>query len=433
MKTHARKQYLKNKCKQLSFFILLTCITCISNAQNEEWHLLPFVPSQTLWDIHCINKDTVIAVGDNGYIIRTSNGGSHWDSIYSGVTYSLFKITFLNDSIGYICGGKGTILKTENSGITWTNISIPISLNFLSMSYINQDTGWIVGGNGAYPYILYGDKGVLIKTTNGGKSWLIDTNYTSVISSVFFLDKDTGYIGLSNNILYKTVNGGLLYDTVIQLSGIFRSIYFCYPQTGYFILSENGGGVYKTNDCGVIWNKIIDFYYPILNAHIFDSCSLYYDWWDNTMGTSSTSSTCVGINYCEDSIFDEFDLSFCAYDFIHVNYGYCIGYGRVNIDYRNCIYKKGEYDHIEEVKNTEMFKIKPNPCNGISVLYGDNFDDVLSLDVVVYNILGQKIHTKIQVNDKEIHIDLSKEKSGVYIVSIKDKNRIIENCKLIKL
>ena len=84
-----------------------------------------FTPSQELWDIHCINEDTVIAVGNNGYIIRTTNGGSYWDSIYSTTNNTLYKVTFVNDSIGYICGTNGTVLKTENCGLNWTTMNTP--------------------------------------------------------------------------------------------------------------------------------------------------------------------------------------------------------------------------------------------------------------------------------------------------------------------
>ena len=412
------------------------CITCISNAQNEGWHLLPFVPSQTLWDIHCVNKDTAVAVGENGYIVRTTNGGSHWDSVYSTTTNTLYKITFLNDTVGYVCGTNGTVLKTTNSGLTWANIGISTSLNFLSMSFINQDTGWIVGGNGTSFFSLYGDKGIYIKTNNGGKKWEIDTNYNSLLTSVFFLDNDTGYLAISNEKLYllKTKDGGKTYDTIQQSNKklsyqAILNIFFIDAKTGFFI---NGADIYKTNNYGLYWDKTVTPSYLIHNAYFLDSCNLYYDWWDNTMG-SSTSNACIGINHCEDSIFDEFDLSDCAYDFLTMEYGYCSGYGKQFENYRNFIYKLGVYDAIKEIESEKNIKVFPNPCTDRSTLTFSTSFNVKTLNIVIYNTLGQRINTDIKVNDQEIQIDLSTEKSGVYFVSIQDKNKIIQNCKLIKL
>ncbi|OQA91046.1 MAG: Ycf48-like protein [Bacteroidetes bacterium ADurb.Bin234] len=448
MKTHTRKQNLKNKFNKLYFFILIMCITCISNAQNEGWHLLPFVPSQTLWDIHCINEDTVIAVGDKGYIIRTTNGGSYWDSIYSTTTNTLYKVTFVNDAVGYICGKNGTVLKTENSGLTWTNIGISTSLNLLSMSFINQDTGWIVGGDEIFPDFPFGSKGLLMKTLNGGQHWHVDTNNTSSVSSVHFLDNDTGYIALNNkdsNFLCKTTDGGLSYDTILRDVHVFsyKDIVFSNAQTGYFLKSINNGGIYKTDDYGLTWLTIVELYYPIFNIRIMDSCNLFYNYWDNTTGTSSLENTIIGINHCTNTKFDEvglknygFNYSYLQifeFDFINLNYGFCVGEGKKDGIDENFILKKGFYDNIRDFKKNNIVKIIPNPCNDKTILFFNSSLDLATLNIDIYNSLGQKTYSQIQINNNEIHVDLSKEKSGVYIVSIKDKNMIIQNCKLIKL
>lgn len=422
--------------KKLTFLFVIMSITYSFYAQEATWHLLPFVPSQTLRDIHCVNKDTAVAVGDNGYIVRTTNGGSYWDSIYSTTTSTLYKITFVNDTIGYVCGKNGTVLKTVNSGLTWTNIGISTSLNFLSMSFINQDTGWIVGGNiEYYPYYFFGDKGIVIKTCNGGESWYIDTNYISAISSICFLDNDTGYIAINNdtsNFLLKTIDGGLTYDIIRLNDKLYydiRNIVFSNPKTGYCIVNLNNEGVYKTDDYGMSWYKIVELYYPILDISIIDSCNLYYSCWDNTVGSSYLSSF-VGINHCTNTtFFDGLNLKFFGFDFININFGFCVG----KANNTNYIYKMGIYDDIMEIKNNDIFNIKPNPCNDVTVLSRNRFYNVLSLDIIVYNSLGQRINSQIQINDNEILIDLSGEKSGFYIVSVRDKNKIIQNCKLIKL
>lgn len=436
-----------NSMKKAIALLLIMCLTYISNAQNEGWHLLPFAPTYQLWDIHCVNEDMAVAVGDNGYIVRTTNGGSHWDSIYSTTTNTLYKITFVNDSIGYICGKNGTVLKTENSGLTWANISISTSLDFSSMSFINQDTGWVVGGM-MDSYFFIGDQGILMKTLNGGKNWHVDTDYTSTVSSVWFLDNDTGYIALNNqdsNVLCKTTDGGLTYDTIQRDEHIYsyKDIVFLNSRTGYFLLSSTGGGVYKTDDYGVTWSKIVELYFPIYNIFSMDSCNLYYNCWDNTAGCSLLENPLVGINHCTNTEFDGLSLKtygfihsylqIFGFDFINMDYGFCVGGDGMYEDVKNFIFKKGAYDAIKEIVKTESVEIIPNPCNDkIAIIFNSSFD-VTTLHVAIYNTLGQRINSQIQINDNEVLIDLSKEKSGGYIVSIKDKNKIIRNCKLIKL
>ncbi|MDY0015852.1 MAG: YCF48-related protein, partial [Bacteroidales bacterium] len=270
--------------KKAVFLFLVMSIAYIVHAQ-EGWNLLPFVPSQTLRDVHCVNKDTVLAVGDYGYIVRTINGGIHWDSIYSTTNNDLYKIKFVNNSIGFICGKNGTLLKTENSGLTWTKIEIPTSLNLLNISFINQNTGWIVGGTGI-PSFLYGNKGVLLKTNNIGMNWEIDTSYNFTLSSVFFIDKDTGYVSMNNYLLTtiaKTTDGGKSFQFIVcdsLVNAYATDICFITPQTGYYIsrCKENDfdkSGIFKTMDYGQTWEKIVKVA-DIVNAYFFDTCILYY-------------------------------------------------------------------------------------------------------------------------------------------------------------
>jgi|LSQX01.1.fsa_nt_gb photosystem II stability/assembly factor-like uncharacterized protein len=447
MNTRTRKQNLKNKCKKLYFFILIMCLTCISNAQNEGWHLLPFTPSQELWDIHCINEDTVIAVGNNGYIIRTTNGGSYWDSIYSTTNNTLYKVTFVNDSIGYICGTNGTVLKTENCGLNWTTMNTPTTLNLWSMCFINQDTGWIIGGNEIYSEYPSGGKGILMKTLNGGNNWHMDTNYTSTVSSVYFFDNDTGYIALNNmdsNFLCKTTDGGLSYDTILRDAHVYyyKDIVFSNAQTGYFLKSIDNGGIYKTDDYGLTWHETVWLYYPIFNILIMDSCNLYYNCWNNETGASSLENTFVGINHCTNTEynglnlnnygFNGYYLQILGFDFINMDYGFCVGGDRRNGHVKNFIFKKGMYDEIAKIEKNDIIKIIPNPCKDKTTLFINPSFDITTLSVDIYNSLGQKITHKPKITDCELLIDLSKEESGVYIVSIKDKNKIIQNCKLVK-
>ena len=450
VKNHKNNKVMKQiKCiKKRKNFIhsIILCVllegSLFSHAQ-EGWHLLPFVPSQTLWDIRCVNKDTAVAVGENGYIIRTTNGGSHWDSVYSTTTNTLYKITFLNDTVGYVCGTNGTVLKTTNSGLTWTNIGISSSLNFLSMSFINQDTGWTVGGNGNYPYYLYGNRGILMKTFNGGGTWEIDTSINRTYNSVFFINKEIGFISQSFDtnsilignyaILYKTIDGGISWNILIQDTllneGYYTDIYFLNSKFGYLVSSaipSENKGILQTIDSGKTWN-IIFIQWSIRKLYIFDSCNIYFSFADMPGNGSYFVDLCKDIQY-EVPYFYGMHL-------VNNEYGFCVGGGKCGEynKFRYYIYKLGDYDAIKEIDKEETIKIIPNPCNDICTLIFNSSLNVKTFDIVVYNTLGQRINANIQVNDQEIQIDVSNQKSGVYIVSIKDKNKLIWNCKLIKL
>ncbi|MGI6291750.1 MAG: YCF48-related protein [Bacteroidales bacterium] len=433
MKFNLYKIKLKQKKIHCIIALFLCSIGLSLNAQHTDWHLLPFVPRYHLVDIYCVNKDTVIAVGANGYVIRTTNGGNNWDTVFSTTKNHLNKIMFLDDFVGYICGDKGAILRTENSGLTWTNISIFTSLNLLSMSFINQDTGWIVGGNGVCPYHLYDNKGILIKTNDGGRNWLIDTNYNSVISSVCFLNNDTGYITINSqfgNFILKTQNGGLTFDTIqkntkdLYYYGIYN-VKFINPKTGYCLMSANDEGIYKTEDYGKTWNKIIELYYPIVNMDIIDSCNLYFSNWDNTV-SNFYSMPFIGINYCEDFQFDQQNLTPFSFDFLTNDYGFSIE------DVGSHIYKKDVLNPIREYEYNKI-QIFPNPLKD-KIFIKQNDLKNHSITLKIYTVLGQLVFQKEYVKISDIEtIDLSFLPNGIYTLNTINNNRIIQTNKLIKL
>ena len=64
---------------------------------------------------------TGFAVGSQGTIIKTSDGGINWTSQFSGTTKGLGSVCFINENIGYCAGHQGTIIKTTDGGLNWTN------------------------------------------------------------------------------------------------------------------------------------------------------------------------------------------------------------------------------------------------------------------------------------------------------------------------
>jgi hypothetical protein len=58
------------------------------------------------------------AVGNNGAIMRTTNGGANWFEQAGATTNTLNAVHMLNSLTGYICGNGGMILKTTNGGYT---------------------------------------------------------------------------------------------------------------------------------------------------------------------------------------------------------------------------------------------------------------------------------------------------------------------------
>jgi photosystem II stability/assembly factor-like uncharacterized protein len=61
----------------------------------------------------------------------------------------------------FACGDKGIALKTEDGGSTWVSLNTATTSDLLAVDFINNTTGMIVGTDG-----------VILYTTNAGRTWI---------------------------------------------------------------------------------------------------------------------------------------------------------------------------------------------------------------------------------------------------------------------
>jgi photosystem II stability/assembly factor-like uncharacterized protein len=377
-----------------------------------------------------LDYNTVIAVGANGYIIKTNDGGSNWYPVSSNTSNDLYKISFVNKTTGYAIGCKGTILETTDEGQSWSNIGISTNLNFFSISFINKDTGLVAGGEGDL-YCPYGNKGILIRTTNGGTNWLVDSTYDKTVTSVCFIDKDTGYIALNNttSLLQKTIDGGNSYFTIIKDSLpdviLYSDINFINSKTGYFVScaypSCNKEGIYKTIDYGKTWNRILTQWF-VRSLYVIDSCFFFISY------KEMPGSGSYGIDSCSHKTLDN-TAFFWGMSFMNQDNGFGVGCCIGNNSY---IYKRGLITNIKEEENfkTELF---PNPFNSLTTLYLDPSINMANLIINIYNSMGQEIINKPKIENNRLIIDLTDASDGVYYLIIKDKrDNKTQSKKLIK-
>lgn len=125
------------------------------------------------------NKDMGWVVGQNGKILKTTNGGNSWISRTSGTSNSLESIFFVNPDIGWIVGGSGTILKSNDGGNTWIKQKSGTTKNLYSVIFVDLYVGYAVGSNG-----------LIIKTKTGGDPTSIKDIFISKIPENFILKQN---------------------------------------------------------------------------------------------------------------------------------------------------------------------------------------------------------------------------------------------------
>lgn len=136
--------------------------------------------------IEYIDENTLITVGNENYISKSTDGGYNWTVKNSGsIGQVLLGVDFLNNQYGMAAGDYGNILTTTDGGETWTTTQ-PIGDQLLHTPCIwDEDTAWIVGT----PELVY-------KSTDGNASWnnVYNGNFDKAFYRIIFTDNYTGFI-----------------------------------------------------------------------------------------------------------------------------------------------------------------------------------------------------------------------------------------------
>jgi photosystem II stability/assembly factor-like uncharacterized protein len=184
------------------------------------------------------------AVGDNGTILATTDGGAHWTAQVSGTTNELKGVGFPDATHGWAVGDSDTIRATTDGGAHWTAQVSPFTNTLLNaVAFPNDTHGWAVD-----------NYGTILATTDGGAHW---TTQSSVdlfhLNSVTFTDANHGWaVGGSGGVLVTTDGGA---HWTIQKSGTTEDLYSVafLPDASHGWAVGPAGAILATTDGGAHW------------------------------------------------------------------------------------------------------------------------------------------------------------------------------------
>ncbi len=276
----------------MRFFSFLTLFFVVLSCKKERPRLnaevTPFEKINTsafvdLNAIHFFDKSYGITVGDDGYFLKTSNGGENWSQLNCGFATNLETVFMISPTIFYT--GKINLLKTSNGGQSFSVISN--NSNLRDMFFSDENTGLINTGslfrteNGGSSFdpvaetvtsrifrftsnsIAYasggysmGDYSVsdLYKSTDAGKTWKDINPYTSRILAISFINDSLGYFVSQKQDVFKTTNGAETWVKVSSLSiDQIIDLVFINEYNGFLITGN--GKIYETRNKGLKWTE----------------------------------------------------------------------------------------------------------------------------------------------------------------------------------
>jgi len=207
-------------------------------------HAVQFVDSQEGW-----------AVGDDGVIWHTIDGGQSWERQASGTRASLRSVCFLDPFTGYVAGidvlpdgrSSGVILYTSDGGLKWQKASVRELPGIFRIQFLDRRNGFVAGcGSAAHP------SGVFV-TEDGGITWkpLAGGSATDWLASAFG-PGPVGVLGGKAGTLAALRPQGLIPAEIDALGrrGV-RAVQLVERRA--WAVGE-GGLVIRSNNFGLKWN-----------------------------------------------------------------------------------------------------------------------------------------------------------------------------------
>ena len=122
-----------------------------------------------------------------------SSARGFWERIISPTNQHLSSVYFVDSLYGWAVGDSGVIIHTSDGGTSWVIQNSNTQNRVTDVFFLNRDCGWATSWDvSQFPFGTY-----LLKTTDGGESWISPSQPEEDIFSqcVLFLDSLNGWMG----------------------------------------------------------------------------------------------------------------------------------------------------------------------------------------------------------------------------------------------
>jgi photosystem II stability/assembly factor-like uncharacterized protein len=177
---------------------------------GAKWERQPVPTRHLLLGGLFLNAEQGWLVGAGATILQTSDGGETWRT---GALLSLapasgkqaegtasvrFTATsFIDRRRGWAVGAEGKVFATRDGGRTWSAQNSNVTADLLDVKFISEYEGWAVGA-----------QGTLIRTMDGGAHWTPESSGTThALERLCFVGRTRGWaVGFGGTIISYSVN-----------------------------------------------------------------------------------------------------------------------------------------------------------------------------------------------------------------------------------
>lgn len=251
-------------------------------------------------------SNLVFAVGQDGYVISSTNAGSSYTQRLAGIRNDFTGIDFKTDRAGHITGQKGADYITTNAATTLVYRPVPEEIDIVGLDYWSTAFGYLGAADGKIfrtgnssstwvpvpaqtpetitgfflfaPSVLYatGTKGYIARSFDSGVTWDaagIQSNTTENLRDVTFFDYQVGF-AMGDNGQISWSNGGNVWENLPKLTSENLNALSKLDSSTSIIVGD-AGVILKSEDMAKTWRKI--------NVPFIENFSSV-DFWDEFLG-----------------------------------------------------------------------------------------------------------------------------------------------------
>jgi photosystem II stability/assembly factor-like uncharacterized protein len=176
----------------------------------------------------------LVAVGQRGNIVASSDGGGTWKQSRVPVSSDLTSVFFVDDKNGWAVGHDGVILSTNDDGETWSVQLTGRIANDLLVAAMERKLS-------AEPSSVEAKK--LLEEAKRYRAQGADKPFLDV----WFADRMNGYAVGAYNLIFKTSDGGKTWEPWFDRTDNpqFFNLYAIRPAAGALYIAAEGGLVLK--------------------------------------------------------------------------------------------------------------------------------------------------------------------------------------------
>ncbi len=352
------------------------------------------------------SDQTGFITGDQGTILKTTDGGTNWVMLDAGISSSLNSVFFINADTGYIAGDNGVILMTSDGGNTWETQNSGTSGNLCSIHFASANTGYASGMNA-----------IIYKTTDNGKNWTFSSAPTT--GQLWTTDTNTVYIVGSDIQLFRTNDGAKSWDLLLGNSsyGILNDVCFSGQANGIAVGGSWAQGfsysvIYHTKDGGSNWDTWLQILSGWLNGACYVDTSVAF-----AVGSDGIifKSADAGVQWSKQVSGTKNDLF--SVHFPTAGTGYIVGDSGTILKTVN-----GGVGLDEAASAENKLKLSPNPSGGMVTVQLPSIP--INAVLKIMDIQGKEIMVENVFTQKH-EIDISRLKNGLYIIKVETGGKIM--------